>query len=320
MELRKELKDQFSAVGLVVLMLVLASQLLAMPYLWVSNMMWRWGSVIPFTVTQLVNGGIYMVASLAAVVSGCLLFKKRSEFLIPIKQSNKEFMVPAVFAGISLALLSNMVANIATISLNQVGVMPSYQQPIFGDGAFNIILTIITYTILPAIFEEAIFRGVLLQPLRKYGNMFAMIVSSLVFASCHGTLPQFITAFLTGMVLSLFVVRTGSLVTSMLIHLSYNTVAIISTLLSGSLFTSASDQSILVYLTMAMGAILICVGLIHLYRLRKKFGPIWWVPKQTTYAVTGKEAVKSAVSSIPFLAAMAIGGYTIVSSITMGLR
>ncbi len=89
------------------------------------------------------------------------------------------------------------------------------------------ILTAIIGGVLPAICEELIFRGIILNGLRK--NMkdgLAIVLSAAMFAIMHGSLQQLIYPFCMGLVFGFIAVRTGSTLSSMIIHVVSNTLSV----------------------------------------------------------------------------------------------
>ena len=91
----------------------------------------------------------------------------------------------------------------------------------------NIPLAIITLALLPAAAEELLFRGFILHSLRQYGDVFAVIISSVLFAAVHLNPAAAILAFLSGMVLGFIRIKTGRLLSSVLTHFIINSAAII---------------------------------------------------------------------------------------------
>ena len=85
-------------------------------------------------------------------------------------------------------------------------------------------LCFINLTFIPAVFEEYAFRGVVLQSLRRFGDGFALLTSSMLFALVHIQPSRMPNAFLVGLVMGYFVLRTGSIRISMLIHFINNVV------------------------------------------------------------------------------------------------
>ncbi|MEG2097193.1 MAG: oligosaccharide flippase family protein, partial [Pseudoflavonifractor sp.] len=134
-------------------------------------------------------------------------------------------IIEAVFKlvmGLGLAMGSNLAIGLFTGLLEQAGVGVRAFPPDFSGGPLAVLIMLFSLTLLPAILEELLFRGVLLQPLRRYGDRIAVVLSALAFALCHTSLPQVLNAFLLGLVLGVLTVRTGSLLTSMALHLLYN--------------------------------------------------------------------------------------------------
>ena len=76
--------------------------------------------------------------------------------------------------------------------------------------------------ILPAIFEEVVFRGIILSGVRSAGVLKSALISGLFFGIIHLNPHQFIYAFLIGIVFALFVIYTKSIYSSILAHFIIN--------------------------------------------------------------------------------------------------
>lgn len=76
--------------------------------------------------------------------------------------------------------------------------------------------------ILPAIFEEVVFRGIILSGVRSAGVVKSALISGLFFGIIHLNPHQFIYAFLIGIVFALFVIYTKSIYSSILAHFIIN--------------------------------------------------------------------------------------------------
>ncbi|MBQ9117541.1 MAG: CPBP family intramembrane metalloprotease, partial [Clostridia bacterium] len=72
------------------------------------------------------------------------------------------------------------------------------------------------------IFEELLFRGVMLSHHLKYGAWHACIITSLYFGFFHMNLQQLFYTFVGGLFMAMVVLKTGSLITSMIIHALLN--------------------------------------------------------------------------------------------------
>lgn len=96
------------------------------------------------------------------------------------------------------------------------------------DNAGWLVLSLIIFAVLPAIFEELIFRGILLNGLREgMGDVSALFMSAFLFAIMHGSLQQLIYPFILGIILGWIAMRTGSTFCSMLVHFLNNATAVI---------------------------------------------------------------------------------------------
>jgi len=92
----------------------------------------------------------------------------------------------------------------------------------------GITLFIIQISVLPAIFEELLFRKAMLTTLSKYGNIVSILITSFCFALMHQNLTQGIFAFLMGIVLAYITIKTKSIIPAIIIHFLNNFVAAIS--------------------------------------------------------------------------------------------
>lgn len=81
---------------------------------------------------------------------------------------------------------------------------------------------ILFVVVLAPICEELIFRKLLLQPLRCCGDIFAVVASALIFGAYHGNFDQFPYAFVVGLLYGILVVRSGSVIPTMVLHLLNN--------------------------------------------------------------------------------------------------
>ena len=97
------------------------------------------------------------------------------------------------------------------------------------DLSGNIFAVIIKHALLPAFFEEALFRFVPLMLLIPYSKKNALALSSVMFAAVHCSLFQIPYALLASFMLSLLALATGSIFPCILVHFLNNLVSIIFT-------------------------------------------------------------------------------------------
>lgn len=90
------------------------------------------------------------------------------------------------------------------------------------QGTIGILLYIIYLAVIPAIFEELLFRKAILNGARKFGNVFAVIFTALVFGLFHQNLQQLLGTTLIGIILAIITLKTDDIKTAMAIHFTNN--------------------------------------------------------------------------------------------------
>lgn len=76
--------------------------------------------------------------------------------------------------------------------------------------------------ILAPIMEEIFYRKLLIDRWRRYGDLAAVLLSSLVFGLIHGNFSQFFYAFAVGFLFGLVYVQTGRIRYTVLLHMAIN--------------------------------------------------------------------------------------------------
>ena len=99
---------------------------------------------------------------------------------------------------------------------------------IYDKSILGIIILIIQMAILPGIFEELLFRKAILSKARRFGNMFAIIFSSVAFGLIHLNLAQGIVAVLIGIVFSYIAIKAKTIKIGMALHITNNLIATLS--------------------------------------------------------------------------------------------
>lgn len=218
-----------------------------------------------FTLSMLVPGLLYLAVTRMPLGQA-----------LPSKKIAPDIWIALFFLGSALALLSNLPVNwisdwISSL-LPQTESMPYTEAiPMYNvTTVASTILYVIRSTVLPAFFEEFLFRGILLGQLRRYGNGFAVVLSAALFGMFHGNLKQACFAFLVGLIFGYIVVRTNHIWITVAAHFFNNAFAtfpdVFRTLLPNS--TYALLYNVIYYGMLVMGAF---AALWLLYRWREFF-------------------------------------------------
>lgn len=89
-------------------------------------------------------------------------------------------------------------------------------------GDIDLLPTVLIAGIVAPIVEELVFRKVLLDRLRKYGDLVTVLVSGLCFGLYHGNISQFLYASVLGFIFAYVVIRTGRIRYSIALHICIN--------------------------------------------------------------------------------------------------
>lgn len=132
--------------------------------------------------------------------------------------------------------------------------------------SIQILLIIISMAILPAVCEEAFFRGFLFSGLNgSHHPWIGVIFSALLFGLFHLNPINFLPALLTGLLFGLLRARTGSLLPPMAAHFLINgwSILVVNTPLRNSVHWSIQVESVPMPLLLG-SSILILVGIFKL--------------------------------------------------------
>lgn len=159
---------------------------------------------------------------IVAVPVGYLILRK-----IPAQKPQQEKMGFGQFIVFLIMCFSIMyIGNIISTLLNSAFASmkgTEYDNPIYGIlNNSNIFLNIVFVVLLAPIFEELIFRRLLIDRIRQYGEGTAILVSGLMFGLFHGNLYQFFYAFGLGAMFAYIYLRTGRVRYTIFLHVIIN--------------------------------------------------------------------------------------------------
>lgn len=108
----------------------------------------------------------------------------------------------------------------------------TYRNAVEQLGQFPVINFIRVCILAPAV-EEIFIRGCILESLQKnYSAIIALLISSLLFALLHFNFVQTMSALISGLILGILYIYTGSLFSCILAHAMYNAFSYFSIILS----------------------------------------------------------------------------------------
>lgn len=129
--------------------------------------------------------------------------------------------------GIAFCAYTNIITSLAGAIFENAGINYEVDMGQNPKGIFGFLLSIIATAVVPALVEEFACRGIVLGSLKRYGEGFALIVSSIVFGLMHGNFQQIPFAFFVGLALGFVTLKTGNLWTAVFIHGTNNLISVI---------------------------------------------------------------------------------------------
>ena len=143
------------------------------------------------------------------------------------KPVSKKSAAAAVVAGVFFCTVGNYITDYLMRFLELFGLEITDVGYAVPDSFDTLFLQLINIAVLPALLEEFAFRSVVMQPLRRFGDTFAIVMSAAVFSLMHGNIIQIPFAFIAGIAIGYFVVATGSIWTGVIIHFVNNAYSVI---------------------------------------------------------------------------------------------
>lgn len=161
--------------------------------------------------------------------------------------------LPAVLTlqGVTLLVGDN------TVTQTEEGIRRTLDQTRDSGGA---LLMFAVSSILPGIFEELFFRGLLLPALaRQLKPWMAVLLSAIIFGIFHRNLPQGASTAAIGVVLGVALLRGGSVYLTMLAHALHNALILFA---SFSLPEELATRGEVISLALLLALILLPAGLL----------------------------------------------------------
>ncbi|MBQ4627023.1 MAG: CPBP family intramembrane metalloprotease [Clostridia bacterium] len=202
---------------------------------------------------------------------GARLIRKRTklvtaDFSAPV---SIPLMLSATALGFFVCLVGNYLSGLYLTLTEAVGfelTSPEFEVP---SGFFGRLIYLVSVAVVPPLVEEFAVRGAVMQPLRRYGDRFAIVSSALIFAILHGNLVQAPFAFIAGLGIGYAVCITNSLWTGILIHFCNNLYSVITAFM----IEDITDENLLnsIYFIVLIAAYIVSIlGCVIFVMLKEK--------------------------------------------------
>lgn len=160
-----------------------------------------------------------IIARLLPISFIAFYFKMPFRVVMPMKVINKQMFricVPTMLMVLGVCSVMSLFFRQIMIFMNITAV----RSFILPEHADDIVYMIIVTLILTPIASEICCRGIFLQLLRQFGDGTAIIISSIATAVVCCDLSRFGTTFVTSIIIGYFTIRTGSVLTAVIMRIT----------------------------------------------------------------------------------------------------
>lgn len=143
---------------------------------------------------------------------------------LPTERPEKARLTPGRFlALVCISYASMLLGNLVGMGINML-VSPGSVDLIgqLATAAGASVETVMAFVVLAPVFEELVFRKVLVDRVLPFGEWPAIVFSGLTFGLFHGNLTQFFYATMLGMTLAYVYIRTGRVLYTIGLHACLN--------------------------------------------------------------------------------------------------
>ena len=207
---------------------------------------------------SIVGSIIYIGLPFALVYLG--LKSKKIAGVLPFGTTfNRKAAINLTMMLIPVMILSSIAVNVVSLIIQGIlGIeFTSGLEDLEVNGVGGFIISTISMAIVPAIIEEFAIRGVVMQPLRRYGDKFAIIGSALIFSIMHGNMAQIPYTVVGGIYLGYLAIATGSIWPSIVLHFVNNMYSVVIMTVSSNFGDSVAGVA-----TACMMLLFVVVGII----------------------------------------------------------
>lgn len=221
-----------------------------------------------------------LVYYLPLLVAPCLIYAGRRQLWDGLRLTEPLSPAAAIYSALAAIASVPMGASVALLWMRLlacVGLEAGGAAVYVPHTVSGLILAVFYMGAFPALAEELAFRGLVLRAWERRGRLRALAVSSLLFASLHGSVAGFPAQLLLGFVLGALAQGSGSLWAGIIFHTVYNSLILISEYTVENLLPAAEAAAVAepAVIQTALDALLF--GAVVLFFVRR----VWRVGKRS---------------------------------------
>lgn len=170
-----------------------------------------------------------LIESVFAICVYIICLRQKKNFVKCVglnKKVNGKLIIICVFIAIVCLFGLSQISNMFAEFLELIGYQGS-SSSINVETFWQLLLYTFLVALVPAVCEEIMFRGLVLNGLARNGKHLAVIVSALLFMLMHGSPDQTVHQFILGLIFGYIVYYTGNLFLTIIIHFANNFIVLV---------------------------------------------------------------------------------------------
>ncbi len=195
-----------------------------------SMLFYIYGKDIP-VVTLILTSQLILIG-----LPSLIYFLINKDIKIPMKKLSLKQVLLIFGLAITIMPLLNLINVLSQffVKNNVAGLMVNVQK-------MPLIATIALIALLPAVLEEILTRGIIINNYKNQTVLATIIISGLFFGFIHMNINQFLYAFVMGIIMCYVVLVTRSIFASMIIHFVINSTGVLLMRASIAILKMASE-------------------------------------------------------------------------------
>ncbi|MCH5194660.1 MAG: CPBP family intramembrane metalloprotease [Oscillospiraceae bacterium] len=246
---------------------------------------------------NIVNTAAYLIANLSAAAIGIAAVKAfRTKELFGKSRLSAKWIAAGVLGALGIQAVSMF---IQIIMIKLTGLMGISEQAAsmvsMSDDILLNILILFYFVIVAPVTEEFLMRGMIMNSLAPVNRKFALIASALLFGIMHGNFNQMFNGFLLGLIFGYIALKSGSIIPSIIAHMTVNANVMFCTYVYEYKVLEASGEDAASTFELIHFAVFMVIGIIALIFFLKRNGKIVsedMVTPEYSYEIAPTEAKK----------------------------
>lgn len=143
-----------------------------------------------------------------------------------VQKFNPLYIIPAVLLSVGMLFGLGFINDLVSSVFVNAGLnVPTATVPF--QGVWSLVVYLISLALLPALFEESLFRGLMLGGFERKNGFLSIFSIAVCFALYHGSVSQFAYQLIYGVWLTALAYKSGSSLPSMITHFINNALVLI---------------------------------------------------------------------------------------------